>query len=208
LTTYTLYYSPRACSVASHITLEEIGADYERRRINFAATEQQSDAYVAVNPKARVPTLVTPKGTLTETPAILAYLAQTHPEAGLAPLDDAFAFAELQSFTSYLCSTVHVNHAHKGRGKRWVDDEASIEAMQKKVPETMTACFKLMEDKMVRGPWAMGESYTVADPYLFTVTRWAIGDAVDIEQFPKISDHHRRMTDRPAVARVMEAEAG
>ena len=66
-----------------------------------------------------MPALVTDRGVLTETPAMLAYIAQTFPKAKLAPLDDAFAFAQVQSFNSYLCSTVHVAHAHKGRGYRW-----------------------------------------------------------------------------------------
>ncbi len=204
---YTLYYAQGACSLASHITLEEIGADYERRRIHFGAAEQQSDEYRAVNPKARVPTLITPRGSLTETPAILAYLAQSHPEAALAPLDDPFAFAQLQAFTSYLCSTVHVAHAHSGRGNRWVDDQSAIEAMQRKVPETMTACFQLMEDTMIQGPWVMGDNYTVADPYLLTVTRWAVRDTVDITQFPKVSEHQRLMGERQAVKKVLEVEA-
>src|SRR5260370_22436207 len=80
------------------------GTDYELRRIDFTRTEQQSSDYLKVNPKARVPAMVTPHGILTETPAMLAFIAQSFPEAELAPLNDAFAFAELQSFNSYLCS--------------------------------------------------------------------------------------------------------
>mgnify|MGYP006168648403 FL=1 len=203
---YTLYYATGACSLASHITLEEIGADYERHRVEFNAMEQQSNEYRTLNPKARVPTLITPHGPLTETPAILAYLAQSHPEVGLAPLDDPYAFGQLQAINSYLCSTVHVAHAHSGRGKRWVDDHSSIEAMKRKVPETMTACFQLMEDTMIQGPWVFGDNYTVADPYLFTVTRWAVRDRVDITQFPKVSEHHRLIGERPAVKKVLEIE--
>jgi glutathione S-transferase len=204
---YTLYYAPGACSLASHITLEELGVAFERRRVDFATTEQQSAGYRAINPKARVPTLITPRGSLTETPAILAFLAQSHPDAALAPLDDPYAFAELQAFNSYLCSTVHVAHAHRGRGQRWADDQAAIEAMQRKVPETMTACFQLIEDRLIKGPWVMGERYTVADPYLFTVTRWAVRDTVDIARFPKVTEHHRLMNYRPAVAAVLATEA-
>jgi glutathione S-transferase len=80
--------------------LEDAGADYELRRIDFARTEQQSPDYLKVNPKARVPALVTPSGILTETPAMLAFIAQSFLEAALAPLDDAFAFAEMQSFNA------------------------------------------------------------------------------------------------------------
>jgi glutathione S-transferase len=112
----TLYYAAHTCALASHIALEDAGADYELKRVDFGRTEQQSPAYLRINPKARVPALVTPRGVLTETPAILAYIAQTFSEAGLAPLDDPFAFAEVQAFNSYLCSTLHVAHAHGMRG--------------------------------------------------------------------------------------------
>lgn len=203
----TLYYSPNACSLASHVTLEEIGAPYEAKRVNFGVEQQKSAEYLALNPKARVPALVTPRGILTETPAILAFLAQSFPDRKLAPLDDPFAFAELQAFNSYLCSTVHVAHAHKGRGPRWADEDSSIADMKRKVPQTMTTCFELIEDKMLKGPWAMGEAFTVADPYLFIVTRWAEGDGVDLSRFPRVADHHARMQARPAVKTVLAREA-
>ena len=121
-----LYYSPGSCALASHIALEEAGADYETVRVDFGAEEQRKPEYLAINPKGRVPALITEKGILTETPAILLFIAQSHPEAGLAPLDDAFDLARLQAFNSYLCSTVHVAHAHRGRGHRWADDPAAI----------------------------------------------------------------------------------
>lgn len=108
-----LFYTPHTCALASHIVLEEVGADYETERINFASADQLKPEYLAVNPKGRVPSLVTDLGILTETPAILAFLAQSFPSAGLAPLGDAFAFAQVQAFNSYLCSTVHVAHAHR-----------------------------------------------------------------------------------------------
>ena len=90
-------------------------------RIDFEADEQRSSRYLAVNPKGRVPAMVTDRGILTETPAILAFIAQNFPQAGLAPLADPFAFAQVQAFNSYLCSTVHVAHAHGKRGHRWAD---------------------------------------------------------------------------------------
>ena len=128
-----LFYAPGSCALASHIALEEAGASYETVRVDFGANEQRKPEYLAVNPKGRVPALATDRGILTETPAILAYVAQSFPKARLAPLDDAFAFGRIQAFNSYLCSTVHVAHAHRFRGYRWVDaaDEASIAAMRK-----------------------------------------------------------------------------
>lgn len=203
----TFFYAPNTCSLASHIALEEAGAAYDARRLDFAAGEQRAADYLAVNPKARVPALATPRGVLTETPAILAFIAQSFPAAALAPLDDPFRFAELQAFNSYLCSTVHVAHAHKVRGARWADDPAAHEAMRRKVPETVGACFELIETAMLRGPWVMGDAYSIADPYLFTIAGWLEGDGVDIARFPKVDDHYRRMLDRPAVRRAMAAAA-
>ena len=201
-----LYYAPGTCALASHITLEEAGADYATERLNFKANQQNSPEYLEINPKGRVPSLATDSGILTETPAMLAYIAQTFPKAKLAPLDDPFAFAQVQSFNSYLCSTVHVAHAHKMRGARWATEESSFADMKRMVPKTVGACFALIERKMLRGPWVMGDSYTICDPYLFTVAQWLEGDGVDIKSTPKVADHFKRMADRPAVRKVMEQQ--
>lgn len=206
----TFYYAAHTCSLASHIALEDAGADYEARRIDFGKTEQQSPAYLAINPKGRVPSLVTPRGILTETPAMLAFIAQSFPAAKLAPLDDPFAFAEIQAFNSYLCSTVHVAHSHRMRGSRWVDaeDADSIAAMKKKVPQSVTACFELIERGMLRGPWVMGETYTIADPYLFTLAQWLEGDRADLSRLPRVLAHRARMAERPNVKKAIAAELG
>ena len=204
----TLFFAQNTCALASHIALEEAGASYEARRVDFRSAEQTKPEYLAINPKGRVPALVTDRGVLTETPAILAYVAQTHPAIGLAPLDDPFAFAEMQAFTSYLCATVHVAHAHRMRGYRWADDPAAHEAMKRKVPETVGAGFGLIEQKMFRGPWVMGDRYTVADPYLFTIASWLEDDGVDPSAFPRVLDHRRRMAERPAVKRALAMEGG
>jgi glutathione S-transferase len=201
------FWAPKTVSLASHIALEEAGVAYEPVRLNFAENDQRKPDYLAVNPKGRVPALVTDRGILTETPAILAYVAQGWPASKLAPLDDPFAFAQAQSFCAYLCSTVHVNHAHKLRGYRWTDDPAAIEAMKAKVAQNMTDCAHLIESQMFKGPWVMGEAYTFADPYLFTVALWLEGDGVDVTLFPRLMDHRARMRQRPAVQRAEAIQA-
>ncbi len=197
-----LYFAAGTCALASHIALEESGATYETVRLDFAKNEQKSADYLALNPKGRVPALATDHGVLTETPAILAYIAQSFPAAGLAPTQP-FAFARAQAINSYLCSTVHVAHAHKGRGARWTDDAAAIEALKKKVTQNMADCFALIETDMLTGPWVMGEAYSVCDGYLFTIARWLEGDGVDVAGFPKVHAHFQRMQARPTVARVL-----
>ncbi len=203
-----LFYTPGTCSLASHIALEETGVDYTAVPIDFSKAEQTKPDYLAVNPKGRVPALVTDRGTITETPAILTYIAQSMPQAKLAPLDDPYEFARIQSFLSYLCSTVHVAHAHGRRGSRWADDPAAHEAMRAKVASNMTDCFQLIEMSMLTGPFVAGDSYSIADPYLFTIAGWLEPDGVDPARFPKILDHRNRMTQRPAVARVLEVLKG
>ena len=201
-----LYFAPGTCALASHIALAESGADYTVERIDFKTNQQQSPEYLAINPKGRVPALVTDRGVLTENPAMLAYIAQTFPKAKLAPLDDPFAFAEVQSINSYLSSTVHVAHSHKGRGYRWCTEESSFADMKKTLPKSMAAVFGLLEQKMLKGPWMMGETYTICDPYLFTLTGWLEGDGVDIATLPKVADHFKRMKDRPAVQKALAEE--
>jgi glutathione S-transferase len=198
-----LFFAPHTCSLATHIALEEAGADYSTAPVDFASEGQRSPEYLAINPKARVPALVTDRGVLTETPAMLAYIAQSFPAARLAPLDDPFAFAQVQAFNSYLCSTLHIAHAHRMRGKRWADDEAAIAAMQRKVPEAVTACYALIERDMFKGPWVMGEHYTICDPYLFTIAQWLEDDGVDPGRFPRVVDHRRRMLARASVDKAI-----
>lgn len=205
---FTFYFAPHTCSLASHIALLDAGAAYELKRIDFGKTEQQSPEYLAINPKARVPALITPRGILTETPAILAFIAQSYPDARLAPLDDPFAFAQVQAFNSYLCSTVHIAHAHRMRGHRWADDPAAIAAMQKKVPDSVGAAFQLIEREMLRGPWVMGDTYTIADPYLFTLSQWLEADGVDTARIPRVMEHRSRMLERANVKRALDEELG
>jgi len=201
-----LYYAPGTCALASHIALEEADADYSAVRLDFKANQQQSPEYLNVNPKGRVPALVTDKGVLTETPAILAYVAQTFPKAKLAPLDDAFAFAQAQSFNNYICATVHVAHAHKGRGYRWATEESSFADMKRMVPKSVAGAFGLIENGMLKGPWVMGDEFTICDPYLYTVALWLEGDSVDLKTLPRVADHIKRMSERPAVQKVLAEE--
>ncbi len=203
---YRLFYAPHSCSLASHIALEQTGAAYEAIKVDFGNNEQRGDDYLSINPKGRVPVLVTPDGTLTENLAILVYISQSAPEAGLTPRDDPFAFAQLLSFCTYLSSTVHVAHAHGVRGYRWADDPAAISEMKRKTPESMSECFETIETRLFRGPWVMGEDYGIADMYLFTIASWLKADGVDPNQFPRVADHRARMLSDPVVKKVIAAQ--
>ncbi|HMN50623.1 MAG TPA: glutathione S-transferase family protein [Xanthobacteraceae bacterium] len=205
---WTYYFAAHTGALAPHIALEEAGAKYETVRLSFKNEDQRKPEYTAINPKARVPALKTERGVLTEVPAILAFVAQEFPAANLAPLEDPFAFAEVQAFNSYLCSTVHVSHAHRMRGYRWADEPEAIAAMQRKVPQSVGEGFEMIEQHFLRGPWVMGERYTIADPYLYTLTQWMEADGVDRNRFPKVKDHFARVGERPAVKRALAAQLG
>jgi glutathione S-transferase len=201
--TTRFYYGPKTCALATHIVLEYVGADYEAIKLDFRENQQRSKEYLAVNPKGRVPALVTDRGVITETPALLLYLAQTYPQAKVAPLDDPFALAEMQAANSWFCSTVHVAHAHGPRGSRWSDDPAALQSMKAKVSKNMTDCFDWIEEELLRGPWLMGANFTLADPYLFTMSSWLATDGVEMAKFPRVTEHYKRMLEMPAVRKVM-----
>lgn len=203
---FTLYYAPGTCALVSHLALEYAGADYKTVRVDFGSQQQRSPDYLRLNPKGRVPALVTDRGVLTETPAVLQFISQMHPKANLAPLDDPFLMARVNEFNSYLCSTVHVAHAHRVRGYRWADDEQAISAMKKKVPQNIGECFELIEKDVLQGPWVLGDRFSICDMYLFTLAGWMKGDGVDIARFPKVADHHRRMAADTVVVKVLAAQ--
>lgn len=202
----TLFYSLGSCSLASHIALEEAGAPYKAVRTNVREKANLTPEYLAINPKGRVPALVTEQGVLTETVAILAWVAQAFPDAKLLPTDP-WAFAQAQAFNSYLASTVHVAHAHRHRGYRWADQQSSFDDMMRKVPETVGACFQLIEDAFLKGPYVLGDRYSVCDGYLFTLSDWLEGDGVDPRKFAKVYEHRERVRARPAVSKVLAEEA-
>ncbi len=201
----TLYYARGTCALASHLALEYAGADYRAIRLDFKKNEQRSPEYLRVNPKSRVPALVTDRGVLTETPALLQFIAQSFPQAKLMPLQDAFELARANEFNSYLCSTAHVAHAHRMRGYRWVDEESAMEAMRKKVPQAVGDCFELIERTMLKGPWVLGDQFSVCDMYLFTLWQWLESDGVDPARFSKAGELGRRMLADPVVMKVLAA---
>ena len=198
-----LFYSRSSCAFAPHMLLFDAGADFEAVEVNFAANEQNSDAFLTVNPKGRVPALETPNGILTENPAILLYIAQTHPDKELAP-SDPYLLAEAQAFNMYLASTVHVAHAHKHRGRRWVDDEKAQKAMTAKVAENMAECARMIETHFFKGPYVLGQTYSMCDPYLALIFRWLVADGVNVNNYKLLCAHNELMKTRGAFQKVSQ----
>lgn len=198
----TLYYSPGACALASHIALEEAGADYEIVRIDLKKGEQKTPEYLAINPAGVTPALVTDEGVLTENLVIMGYVAQTHPEAKLADNDSSFNFGKMQSFNGFLGASLHPAIGRALFGKPPLEGEARRAAV-----ETALEKYDLVEQHLLKGPWAMGQGYTVADGYLSVFTRWARqAGLLDAGRFPKLNAHLDQVQARSAVQRVLRAE--
>ena len=196
----TLYCTPRTISVAAAIVLVETGLDHTLRRVDFQSGEQKAPGYLRVNPKGRVPALQTTDGMLTETGAILEYLAARAAHSSLMPVD-AYRAGKLREVMYYLASTMHVNHAHKLRGSRWADQPESHADMAQKVPQTMAESCAYLEG-IIGQPFILGRKFTIADAYLFVVCTWLEGDGVRLQDYPKLANHHASVAARPSIETI------
>ncbi len=200
---FKLWYSRKSCAYAPHILLYESGVEFEAEHLDFDKNEQISPAFLQINPKGRVPALVTRDGVLTENPAILFFLAQAFPEKAFAP-NNPFELAKAQAFNNFIASTVHVAHAHKHRGYRWVDDTKAEAAMAAKVPANMAGCAAMIQTHFFKGPFVLGNSFSMCDPYLALITSWLGPDGVSLDDFPLLKEHHEMMKQRPSVQKAAQ----
>ena len=172
---FKLYYAPGTCALASHIALEEAGAAYTTERLDFKSNQQNSPEYLKVNPKGRVPAMVTDRGVLTETPAMLAYhraeLSASEARAARRRLC-VRAGAGLQQLSLFhrACRA-----CPQGARLSLGDRGSLLRRHEAHDPEDHGACFALIERDMLKGPWVMGEQYTICDPYLYTLGLLARG---------------------------------
>lgn len=201
-----LFYMTGACSLASHFALEEAGAEYEAILVNLMQGEQRKPEYLAMNPLGRVPMLVTDKGSITENPAILAYIAQAYPAAKLAPTDP-FAFAQVQSFNGFLSSTLHVAFSHFNRPGRYAEGDEAAAAMKAKVPGDLDDFFGIVEAKLADGrEWVHGD-FSISDCYLAVFAMWqARLKLADEAKIPNVLAHRDRVLARPASRKVLADE--
>lgn len=194
-----LHCAPKTISTAVVIALNE-GVHWEAVPVDVAGGEQTREPYLSLNPKGRVPVLITPEGPLTETGAILEYLGETALPK-LVPADPLHR-ARMREVMYYLASTMHVNHAHNFRGTRWANEEGSLADMKAKVPETMAASCAYLEGLMT-GPYLFGDAPTLADFYLYTITTWLKGDGVEISGYPKLAAFKAAMEGRASVRKAI-----
>ncbi len=206
--TLKLFYSPGACSLAPHIALEETGVAFAPTRLDFSKTEQRSPDYLRINPKGRVPALADGDFVVTENPAILRYVARLAPEKKLWP-DDARDEATCAEWMAWMSSGVHVSFAHVRRAERYATGEDAIANVVARGKQTTRDIWEAVEARLGAGPWAVGERYSVADPYLLVFWTWGRGPVLGYDMpkdFPNWTAHATRMAARPAVRRAFATE--
>jgi len=202
-----LFYSPGACSLVSHIALEEAGARFEAVRIAIAEGAHARPDYLAVNPRGLVPALEVDGRVYSETIAILTWVGRAFPASGLVPLDDDEALVRFYERLAFFAASIHA--AGFGRVFRavrqgpWPRPDAASRAYDR---ERLAASFLEIEAMLGGGDWLLGNRYTAADAYPLTFLRWARRQDFDLASYPRWSAHARRMVERSAVQAVLARE--
>jgi glutathione S-transferase len=200
-----LYYAPGACSLASHIAIEEVGVPYETRRLDLAAGDQRKPEYLALNPRGRVPTVVVDGHVITENVGILSYFGGGYPKAKLWP-KDTWHQAQLVSTMGWLSNTVHTTFGHIFRPQRYADGEGAQEAIKAKARATYSDLLNEIDRLLTGKKWCIANQYTVVDGYLLVFYRWGNRSNFPVKSLPNYSALIQRVMARPAVKKVMADE--
>jgi glutathione S-transferase len=196
-----LYYTPGACSLSPHITLHESGLKFEHVAVSLK-THQLADGtdYYTINPAGYVPLLELDDGTrLSEGPAIVQYIADQVPEKNLAPANGTVARAQLQSWLNFIATEIH-------KGFSPLFNPATPPEYKTIAIDRLKSRLAWVDGELAQKPWLMGETFSVADPYLFTVTNWATHVGVDISALANLAAFRDRVASRPAVQAAMQEE--
>ena len=200
-----LYYSPGACSFASHIVLHETGVPFTAERVVIADGANIRPEYLAINPRGRVPTLIVDGAAVTENSAILTWLGQR--DGRLFPARGTLAAARASEWLAWLTSAVHISFAQIWRGHRFADDILHHEAIRARGLKTLEQHFAEIEGRLVTGPFALGSDYSVVDPNLLVFYRW--GNRIELpmrERYPAWTRHTETLLARDAVQKTIAAE--
>jgi glutathione S-transferase len=197
-----LYYIPSACSLSPHIIANELGLPIELVRVDPATkhTEHGED-FLAINPKGYVPALQLDDGSvLTEGPAIAQYLSDLKPDAHLAPTNGSMARYRVQEVLGYINSEIHKPYIPLFNSASSDDVRAERKAYLRKH-------YGVIETALGRTPFLLGQQFTIADAYLFVVTRWSEFVKLDLSQFPNLLAFQARIAARPAVQSALQRES-
>lgn len=196
-----LFFSPGACSLSPHIVARELGLSFELVKVDGKAKRTADDRdYLTINPKGYVPAIELDDGAvLTEGPAIVQYLADQRPDAGLAPANGTLARYRLQEWLGYINSELHKSYSPLFTPG--TSDEARAERQA-----YLRRRYELVDSTLAKQPYLLGETFSVADAYLFVVTNWANFVKLDLSSFTHLMAFQARVAGRPAVQEALAAE--
>jgi glutathione S-transferase len=201
----TLYYSPGACSMASHITLEETSAKYEAVPILLAKGENKTESYLKINPRGKVPALSVDKDVITENTAILTHLAKSFPEKNLMP-KDPLGEARCISTMAWLSNTVHPCFSHIFRPERFSADESAHPGIKEVGKQSFFANLQEIDGLLAGKQWLQGAQFTTCDPYALVFYSWGNRIELPMKDLKNYTAWKDRMVKRPAVHKVLERE--
>jgi len=202
----TLCYAKKTCSVGIHVLMEEIGAPYDLKIVDFSKKEQKTPEYLALNPKGKVAALVRDDGSVvTEFAAIAMYLALEHPEKNLMPTDTEGMIRTLEAM-DFIIGTVHMlSWRMFRRPDAYSDIPEAVEQLKVRGKEAMMAAFDVVDEQLEGKDWVMGDSFSIADAALYYNEFWAV-DVAGWSLPPNVQAHYERMKTRPSVQASRELE--
>lgn len=201
----TLYYSPGACSTASHITLEESGAKYEPTQVLLAKGEQKTESYLKINPRGKVPALRVDDSIITENVAIMTFVARRFPEAKLMPTDP-LGEARCLSMMAWLSNTGHPCFTHVFRPERFAEDESALPSIKATGKKSFWANLQEIDSIVAGKQWMQGAQFTTCDPYALVFYGWGTRIELPVKDLKNYTAWKERMLQRPAVRKVLERE--
>jgi glutathione S-transferase len=201
----TLYYSPGACSMASHITIEESGAQYEATPILLSKGENKTESYLKINPRGKVPALKTDNDVITENTVILTYLARSFPDKNLMPKD---LLGEVRGISTmaWLSNTVHPCFTHIFRPERFSADEGAHAGIKEAGKQAFFANLKEIDGLLAGKQWLQGAQFTTCDPYALVFYAWGSRIELPVKELKNYTSWKDRMLQRPSVRKILERE--
>ena len=196
-----LYYAPGACSLSPHIALREAGLDFELERVDLRTKKTQAgEDYLKINPKGQVPLLALDNGEgLSEGPAVVQYIADQKPEAGLAPRAGTFSRYKLQEWLNFITSELHKSFSP-------LFSPATPEDYKTTIKESLAKRFDHLDKHLASNQYLHEGRFSVADIYAFVVVNWAGPMKIDIARWPNLQAWHQRILARPKVREALKAE--
>lgn len=201
----TLYYSPGACSMASHIGIEESGAAYTECPTLLAKGEQKTAAYLKVNPRGKVPALDVDGHIITENTAILTYLGRRYPEARLLPTD-AVGEAHCIGAMAWFSNTVHPSYQRHMRAERFAEGEAAQASVRELGKQSYWANVEEIDGLLAGRQWIIGDQFTAADGYALVFYAWGLRGELPMAKLANYTAWKDRMLKRPKVMKVLQSE--